>query len=144
MKYYHQIEMHDPENGRYGDCVRTCIGCLLDLEPASVPNFAAVQDGEMWDRVREWLAERGFALFTFMYGEEIERQLIFDAMKVLNPGQYYMLFGASNGGIGHVVICLDDHIEYDPSWTQISVVAPLEGRWAVMTIVPLMMVAQPE
>ena len=39
MKFYKQLHKHDPDNGVWGDCHRTAIGCLLDIEPELIPNF---------------------------------------------------------------------------------------------------------
>jgi hypothetical protein len=34
-----QLVMHDPDNGRFGDCMRACIASLLDLPAEEVPHF---------------------------------------------------------------------------------------------------------
>ena len=45
-----------------GDCLRTCVACVLDMDsPEDVPNF--VEDDveppyQWWDRMNDWLAER--------------------------------------------------------------------------------------
>ena len=74
MTPYKQLNWHDPDNGVYGDCFRTSIGCLLDLPPAEVPHFVeqAVLAGEDHSqgadkRARDWLAERGFAMLSFNF-----------------------------------------------------------------------------
>lgn len=33
MKYNKQLFRHHPEQGIFGDCHRTAIACMLDLEP---------------------------------------------------------------------------------------------------------------
>lgn len=52
----------DPERGIYGDCFRTAISCLLDVEPQDVPHWFVNggHDG-IGAEVNTWLAERGLA-----------------------------------------------------------------------------------
>ena len=60
MKYLHQTIKHDPDNGHFGDCYRTCIACLLNCHsPADVPHFAdpAFRGGKHEEELAaEWLA----------------------------------------------------------------------------------------
>ncbi len=65
MIFNKQVVKHDPANGAYGDCWRTCIACLLNLQPEEVPHFTqlAVEHGEDLDcddRTREWLRKQGY------------------------------------------------------------------------------------
>lgn len=49
---------HDA-NGRPGDCMRTAVASLLDLDPAEVPHFAEYGDDDWWDEMRTWARRRG-------------------------------------------------------------------------------------
>src|SRR3546814_14399554 len=73
MTPHPQLIKHDPENGAYGDCQRTCIAVILDLHPSEVPHFCdnplADRDSPDWWHKRQtrWLAERGLAEAPFAY-----------------------------------------------------------------------------
>ena len=43
--------------GRPGDCWRTAIACLLDLDPLDVPHFGESDD--WWDATLDWAEARG-------------------------------------------------------------------------------------
>ena len=68
-----QLVAHDPGEGRYGDCQRTCIAVILGLDAADVPHFvddpAATTDSDLWWSKRQdrWLAERGLSYARFAY-----------------------------------------------------------------------------
>ena len=63
---------HNPDEGKFGDCYRTCIAILLDMDAADVPHFARLESTHEWSRektnevVREWLAERGYSMLSFV------------------------------------------------------------------------------
>jgi hypothetical protein len=61
---------HDPENGTWGDCFRTCIACLLDVDPATVPHAYAdgnLTEGHALRIMREWLKERGLGILSITF-----------------------------------------------------------------------------
>ncbi|RFP19154.1 hypothetical protein [Duganella sp. BJB475] len=67
MKLQKQLILdHNPEQGRHGDCYRTCIAILLGVDAADVPNFTgdAVEAGLGQDAAdlaaQAWLTERGY------------------------------------------------------------------------------------
>lgn len=71
MKYQLQTIMgYNPEQGIYGDCYRTCIAVLLNMDAVDVPHF--VRDSELagkdgWHthaKTVEWLRERGMTMLT--------------------------------------------------------------------------------
>ncbi len=64
MKFHKQLIV-DP--GR-GDCTRTCVACMLDLDVLDVPNFIEMGDNpsEMWTHMRVWLNSRGLAPLELM------------------------------------------------------------------------------
>jgi hypothetical protein len=39
MRFQKQMFYHRPELGIYGDCQRTCIASMLDMDKFDVPNF---------------------------------------------------------------------------------------------------------
>ena len=42
MKPIPQTILHDPADGRFGDCLRACIASILEMDSESIPNFAEV------------------------------------------------------------------------------------------------------
>lgn len=147
MKPYKQLNQHMPNAGEYGDCLRTCIACLLEREPITVPNFASFQpdDGEkMWIITEEWLHTQGYGSFVVLFPGDATVEQIGIVMKVHNPGCYYMLAGSGLHGGGHVVIGLNDTIVHDPSWHGTGLIGPDEsGAWMVIVLVPSLMKHQP-
>ena len=123
MKYHLQQCAHDPENGLWGDCLRTAIACVLDLEPEDVPHFmdghsfdAAVEDMTVTNNIREWLAARCFQLFRVMFsGDNMDLDEILVWTHAANPGMRLLLSGGSSQGAGHIVIVKDGKIEWDPA-----------------------------
>ena len=137
MTPHKQLFKHDPANGVYGDCGRTAIACLLDLEPSDVPHFWNKTSKENQDPdadARDWLAGRGLRVATWCY-EEANLEQVFDFMRVNNPGVTYTLTGMSPRNVNHVVICRDDEMIHDPSTQGGGLVGPADdGRWWIEVI----------
>jgi len=126
MTPYKQLFLHDPDNGQYGDCWRTCIACLMDIEPEEVPHF--LEDGtefaEGMANANRWLNARGLFYVTFAFYGELNS--LFHCMKAWNPGVYYMLLGTSPRGTSHVVIGYEDTIAHDPHPEGGGIVEPVK------------------
>jgi len=139
MKYNKQLIFpHSPQNELYGDCFRTCIACMLDMEPADVPHFAdkgRVGD-ELWGAIETWFRWRDMYLLSVPYPGDLEQQGLMNNFGVLNPGCRYMLGGRSPHGTSHVVVCLGDKMEWDPAPPGDGLVGPCEndGLWWVHLI----------
>lgn len=106
--------------GSNGDCFRTALACLLDMEQvADVPHFfdgkSDVTEEERaagWAEVREWLlVNKGLFMVTIPYLSQLDDLL--DCMRAQNPGIFYLLAGRSVAD-NHVVVCFEDHIVHDP------------------------------
>jgi hypothetical protein len=133
ITFHKQLNLHDPENGLFGDCFRTALACLCGLLPEQVPNFFggifAEDDDAPEDALKEWLASRGLSLV-----QQAMIGTIKDLPKILktvgardNPGIYYLLSGQSRIGCDHTVICRDGEIVWDPSLTDSGIIGPLKG-----------------
>lgn len=138
---------HDPENGVYGDCYRTALACLLDLEPEEVPHENRQMTGEEFLRYyRAWLAERGLTLWYFRYTVPPEQGIawMFEAMGSWNGDQPFMLSGKSPRGTNHVVIATRAGIIWDPHPDGGDLVGPDEdGCYNVEVIGALAPARQP-
>jgi len=140
MTPYTQLLEHDPDNGVYGDCYRTCIACLLDLFPRDVPHFLEKgPESKDWEEAtRKWLAGRGLALFTFVYRSSyllpVER-----AMEMWNPTLYYTMGGESPRGSNHEVIYRGGTMVHDPTmYSRKGLVGPCDdGNFWINILTPL-------
>lgn len=127
MRPQKQANRHRPDEGLYGDCHRTCLAMLLDMDKFDIPNFGELHpdDSEAFNiAVEEWLMVRGFRTISIPFQAPPEDVLNF--MRVVNPGRYYILGGKSRTGVNHSVIGLNDRIIADPSLTDAGIVGPCE------------------
>ena len=136
MTPYKQTVGHDPEQGIFGDCYRTAVGCLMDLSPDQVPHWyeGCGPDESLEDdlarlaAMQQWLNCRGYHLVRIYYRDDsLDRDFIMESMAVDNPGVYYILSGESVFGTPHSVICMDDTMVHDPSPMGTGIVGPLPG-----------------
>lgn len=145
MKYHTQILLHDPDRGVQGDCFRTALACLLDLNPRDVPHFwgdPSRDADEVWREVDAWLTQNhGLRRWTAAYAGDLESLL--EALKVQNPGIAFLLCGASPRGTAHQVIACDGKIIHDPHPEGGGLVGPVEddGYFWVDVLVPSFLAA---
>jgi hypothetical protein len=118
MKPVDMIVKHDPANGQWGDCTRACIASIFELPAHEVPHFCEGGDepvGEHgmlpWEqRLRAWLAERGFNVVWFKVQDEAEaenwdeRSLQF----------HHMRGGPGPRGVGHDTVWFGHRMVHDP------------------------------
>ena len=77
-----------PDGPPVGDCWRTCVASILDMDTADLPHFVDIQmrnldsTGQLVDDAYDaialtqaWLAERGWMLKLYMYTEEKDYNL---------------------------------------------------------------------
>jgi hypothetical protein len=137
-----QLIRHKPDEGVFGDCHRTAIACLLDLNPDDVPHFNHDAPGaETFNRrVAEWLASRGLCEASVAYNDD-GLQKVLDVVKHCSPGVYFLLGGQSRSGCNHTVIGCDGAIVWDPSPTDAGIVGPCDtdGLYWITFLLPLSM-----
>lgn len=137
MIFQKQIHPHLPEAGLYGDCFRTCVACLLDLEVHEVPHFFQIEKDTGDDAdilIRDFLATRGLMLFRFPVCGSLER--ITEQMEASNGRAMYMLQGRSPRGEEHVVIYKGADLLWDPAPGGKGIIGP--GTNDVFWIILLM------
>ncbi len=137
--------MHYPDKGEIGDCFRTCIACILDLEPEDVPHFSATHFGKpdeeygdlTWADVRNWLFARNLDITTVgTPGDWSLQQILEVAGSWCGPEVCYLLFGKSRNNSDHVVVCQNANIIHDPSIDRSGIVGPSEDGWSVAYFIP--------
>ncbi|ARV77204.1 hypothetical protein FDI21_gp033 [Pseudomonas phage Noxifer] len=106
-RWLDQTVMHEPEQGRYGNCMQACVASLLNLPLADVPHFH--EDGcdveTFWERVEDWLADRHYLL---RYGHP-EKTLCIASGKTVR-------------GTNHCVIMRDAELIHDPHPSRVGII----------------------
>lgn len=139
MLYNKQLFRHKPELGQYGDCHRTCLANMLDLEPASVPNFAVHYDDipAFYREVDKFLSSKGLAEFTYAMSGTLEDVL--NCMQVWNKNQLYILCGKSPRDTNHSVVCRGGKIICDPAIDGGDLVGPAsDGYYWISVLTPIL------
>lgn len=140
LKLQKQLFLHDPENGIYGDCMRTAVACLLGIPADYIPHFNDRSDGRDDDTVtrmyNNWMRSRGLACITTYYQGTEDLETVQINANMHSFGLPYMLSGTSRTGVDHVVICHKGKIIWDPSKTDAGIVGPLKsGLWLIEYLV---------
>ena len=123
MRPQKQKFAHKPEEGIFGDCFRTAIAAILDLDRDDVPHFnegAFYDDGKQVDRARAWLKGRGLNMISLAYPGETPLDDLIGTIGRLNPGIPFLLAGRSAAGCNHQVVASGTGIVCDPSGTGIT------------------------
>lgn len=126
MKPQDMLELHDPDHGGIGDCLRASVATLLGLDAREVPHFVKVgiersgdfydEAGVWWDTLLDFLDEQGMRL-TARIPED-------------HP---YLASGLSPRGTQHVVVFDGDGTMFDPHPSRDGL---LDVTWRV-AIVPV-------
>lgn len=145
MTPYKQLFRHRPDQDEIGDCWRTCIACLLDRRPETVPHFVKLGG---WDNVassnlltRAWLqTEKKLDFIELPITGGTGLGGVLSMLGRFNPGIHYLLGGNSKNGCGHSVVCLDDQIVWDPSLDDSGIVGPMDDNfyWATWLVPSLL------
>lgn len=140
MKPQKQLFRHKPEDGVYGDCHRTAIAIMLDLDAADVPHFMDGSAGKVGadaahDRVEAWLNERGIATINVLFPGQVPVEEILTTIAACNPRgrPAFILGGTSKNGVNHSVVCCDGEIACDPSLNDSGIVGPCDDGFYWVT-----------
>ena len=126
MQYHTQLIKHNSTQGQFGDCYRTALACILDMEPEEVPDYS--NNESFAELTNEWLLEKGLKRFSIAYSGENYRDLICD-MSINNSGIYYLLFAQSPSKTNHCYVCLNDDIIHDPSGRDETPIGPCDDGY---------------
>lgn len=138
MMYHKQRFLHKPEEGTYGDCDRTVMACLLNLNPDDVPHWGIhYDDYAAFEKMkRDWLATRG--LFEQSFAFDCTRERLTEYLGSAFGNVYVLLTGTSRTGCHHVVITRNGEIIHDTSLTDAGIIGPCDdGLWWCSLLLPL-------
>lgn len=143
MIFNKQLFKHDPANGTFGDCYRTCIACLLNLKPHQVPNFGEHYDDlvKFEGAAREWLCANGYKSVQLPLNPNYSLTDVLTCMQVWNPDVYYFITGMAARGFNHVVIARNDQVIHDPHPSGDGLTGPAEeggqvSAWWIEVLLP--------
>lgn len=132
MKFQKQRFMHRPDEGVYGDCLRTCFAILLGVEAEEVPHF--MSSGE-FDALQydDWLEAAGLHLIRVQIPGDTAIESVMFTANAMGMGLPYILSGWSRTPSNHCVIAHGTEIVCDPSLTDSGIVGPMHNEDGTFT-----------
>lgn len=134
--------------GDHGDCYRTAIACILEVEPVQVPHLSEMAlasdnpGGAANAALNEWLRPRGYQILDFPFLCEADAAAT-DMVAELarhSPGSsaWYVVVGntrrSEESGQSHAVVCsADGAVVHDPHPSDAGLEKPIslgDGRYA--------------
>lgn len=104
-----QTIMHDPKNGKYGNCLQACLASILDLTLDNVPHFADNDNKNWLIDMNEWLFQR-----NLYYFEINPTKCIFDNTFSIYQGYHFILGKSPRGKFLHQIIGKNGEKVFDP------------------------------
>ena len=140
MKPQKQLFRHRPADGVYGDCHRTAIAIVLDMDANDVPHFMDGKAGESgakeaFAEVEKWLNSRGMMTISILFSGEVPLQEVLQTIQFCNPQSrpVFILGGRSANGVNHSVVCRDGTIACDPGQDDPGIVGPCDDGFYWVT-----------
>ena len=110
MKPVDQQVLHDPDNGKYGDCMRACIASLLELPAEEVPHFFKTgNDNDFDDKLDQYLRWQGYSLLDITYFEFGRYQGIRGETDI-----HHIISGYTERGTYHATVGHRGKVVHDP------------------------------
>lgn len=117
----------------YGDCIRACIGTILDRD--DVPHCFdsrilkdGKEDGDLvvlaWGDLRAWLKTIKKSIAVFPVEDHVE------FMRSQNEGVPYVLLCGTHRG-NHAVLCQNGNVIHDPAWIKSEIGLMTQGYYIV-------------
>lgn len=122
--------LHKPSEGSYGDCFRTTIAILLDLDRDDIPHFGCLtgpDDGgfaEQLRQTREWLSAKGLTFLCWPIPGDADWREVGD-WGWFPRDQHFVLMGQSKVAVAHCVVAsADGGVVCDPSLEDSGIIGP--------------------
>lgn len=123
-----------------GDCHRTCIAMILDMDRDEVPHFmehvpknadAESPEAQAAERAeREWMAARGLVPIHWGYTGDTSLEEVLKVLRLCS-GTGLILGCTSGAGFNHSVVVYDGRI-YNPAGGNATIAGPMrDGFWVV-------------
>ena len=141
--YEKQAFLHDPDNGVFGDCYRTCLAAMLGMPRDSVPHWVKTMEPALWEskvqpKYDKWLAKKGLQELAIPVQDAgLENILEWQNTRTRMP-TIAMLTGQSGTGCNHVVLVSGGKIIHDPGQNDPGIIGPSgDGFYWVTWLIPL-------
>lgn len=144
-----QLINHDPSNGQFGDCYRTCVAVVLGVAASAVPHvcekgWCNEDDLDGLIAMREYLRGIGFGISKSVFHGDLSWRDFKKWMGRLNPDTAIIVTGETTKGTNHCVVMIGGEVVCDPitggpnrSPFCNSALADGERHWWVEVIVPI-------
>lgn len=110
MNPVNQTILHEPSDGRYGNCMQAVVASALELSIDAVPHFLHdnTQDGALFNRrINEFLRPFNLAYLSFP-----QFKAAFDSFGI--RGLVHEISGPGARGVEHACVAIDGEITHDP------------------------------
>lgn len=138
MKPQKQLLRHNPP-ATFGDCYRTSIAVILDMDAADVPHFMDVgNSGEgAWDQAETWLNARGLCTIAMLFDGATPLQKVLDTIACVNQRSRpaFLLHGTSRNRVNHTVVACNGDIVCDPSLDNSGIIGPCDDGYYWVTFI---------
>uniref|UniRef100_UPI0030D812B5 hypothetical protein n=1 Tax=Pseudomonas sp. EL_65y_Pfl1_R83 TaxID=3088697 RepID=UPI0030D812B5 len=136
MKPQKQLLRHNPP-AAYGDCFRTAIAIVLDLDAANVPHFmeGGASGDEGADKAEAWLNARGLTAINIVCDGGRPLHGVLDSIAGTNLRQKpaFLVTGTSRNGCAHTVVACNGDIVCDPSIDDSGIIGPCDDGFYWLT-----------
>lgn len=137
MKPQKQLNRHRPLEGIWGDCHRTAIAAVLDMDAADVPHFMdkGIDGDAGHDLVELWLQVQGICTINVVFPGSTPLDDLLTTIANTNRRSHpvFILGGQSKTGCNHSVVCCDGEIVCDPSLDDAGIVGPCDDGYYWVT-----------
>lgn len=133
MIEYKQMYLHVPSEGIIGDCWRTCLSCLLETHPDTIPHYYK----ELWNQgeniapIVQAKTNQFLSSFGVQY-VEYPLQCDLDQLRTYLTHYYpdmYMIVGCNSKNGGHSVIMKNSDYIWDPAIDNSGCEGPMEDGY---------------
>jgi hypothetical protein len=127
MKPVDQTILHDPANGRYGNCFAAFLASTLEIPIEDVPHFADgwPEPDEFNRRINAFLAPLNLAFMCVNIEDWCSSMGV--------TGLVHELFGLSPRGADHATVGIDGVMTHDPHPSKAGLLTPAE-EWGVFVV----------
>ncbi|MCS3725473.1 hypothetical protein [Bradyrhizobium betae] len=136
MKPQKQLLRHNPP-ASYGDCFRTAIAIVLDMDAADVPHFmdGGVSGDDGAAAAEAFLNAHGMTAINIVVDGARPLQAVLDSIAGTNLRQMpaFLLTGTSRNSCAHVVVGCNGDIVCDPSIDGSGIVGPCDDGFYWLT-----------